>query len=298
MVNKKTLICIHVMPNEIEMLERLMYQMTRALMYLDGNDDVTLKVTLNLNPELTDWENSELKNGYFVNKFAMLFNGIKNVNEIILDTSCWGTTQQKRESYKLDYEQFIFCDTDILFHEHMLKHQLNISYQMSGMYIVSPSLPKWWDNSWDELCHSDYFNKPYGYAMDTKEVMEGTYTQTIGKIIAKQIPTIKFGCGMHTLYSKSFWEFVGIPDSFGGYGPEDTYAMSAAQLAIKLGHDIKQFVIDGIYITEDYINRTPSFDGKIKTIDRKKEFYDRAHALGQQEVINFGGELIKKQSNP
>ena len=298
MVNKKTLICIHVMPNEIEMFERLMYQMKRALMYLDGNDDVTLKVTLNLNPELTDWENSELKNGYFVNKFAMLFNGIKNVNEIILDTSCWGTTQQKRESYKLDYEQFIFCDTDILFHEHMLKHQLNISYQMSGMYIVSPSLPKWWDNSWDELCHSDYFNKPYGYAMDTKEVMEGTYTQTIGKIIAKQIPTIKFGCGMHTLYSKSFWEFVGIPDSFGGYGPEDTYAMSAAQLAIKLGHDIKQFVIDGIYITEDYINRTPSFDGKIKTIDRKKEFYDRAHALGQQEVINFGGELIKKQSNP
>jgi hypothetical protein len=102
---------------------------------------------------------------------------------------------------------------------------------------------------------------------------------------------------MHTLYSKSFWEFVGIPESFGGYGPEDTYAMSAAQLAIKLGHDIKQFVIDGIYITEDYINRTPSFDGKIKPIDRKKEFYDKAHALGQQEVTNFVSDLIKKQSN-
>ena len=298
MAKKRTLICIHVMPSEIEMFERLMNQMHKSFSYLDENDDVTLRVTLNLNPELTDWENSEYTQAYFVARFGVLFNGLKNINEIILDTSYWGTTQQKRESYKLDYEQFIFCDTDILFHEHMLKHQLNISYQMSGMYIVSPSLPKWWDNSWDELCHSDYFNKPYGYAMDTKEVMEGTYTQTIGKIIAKQIPTIKFGCGMHTLYSKSFWEFVGIPDSFGGYGPEDTYAMSAAQLAIKLGHDIKQFVIDGIYITEDYINRTPSFDGKIKTIDRKKEFYDRAHALGQQEVINFGGELIKKQSNP
>jgi hypothetical protein len=150
---------------------------------------------------------------------------------------------------------------------------------------------------WDELCHSDYLDKPYGYAMDTKEVMEGTYTQTISRINAKQIGTIKFGCGMHTLYSKSFWEFVGIPESFGGYGPEDTYAMSAAQLAIKLGHDIKQFVIDGIYITEDYINRTPSFDGKIKPIDRKKEFYDKAHALGQQEVTNFASDLIKKQSN-
>ena len=298
MVNKKTLICIHVMPNEIEMFERLMYQMKRALMYLDGNDDVTLKVTLNLNPELTDWENSELKNGYFVNKFAMLFNGIKNVNEIILDTSCWGTTQQKRESYKLDYDQFIFCDTDILFHEHMLKHQLNISYQLDGIYIVSPSLPKWWDSSWDELCHSQYIDKPYGYATDSDEVVNGASTQSITNINARQTQKIKFGCGMHTLYSKSFWELVGIPESFGGYGPEDTYGMSAAEVAIKLGCDIKQFVMDGVYITENYRERTPSFDGKIKSIDRKQEFYDKARSLGREEVTKFAKELIQKQSNP
>ena len=297
MAKKRTLICIHVMPSEIEMFERLMHQMKRALMYLDDNDDVTIKVTLNLNPELTDWENSELKNGHFISRFAILFNGIKNINEVILDTSCWGTTQQKRESYKLDYDQFIFCDTDILFHEHMLKHQLNISYQLDGVYIVSPSLPKWWDDSWDDLCHSDYIGKEFGYAT-TKPAIENALTQTVDYINAKQIRDIKFGCGMHTLYSKSFWELVGIPESFGGYGPEDTYGMAAAQLAMKLGYDIKQFVMDGVYITEDYINRKPSFDGKIKPIDRKKEFYDKAHALGQQEVINFGRDLIKKQSNP
>jgi hypothetical protein len=297
MAKKRTLICIHVMPTEIEMFERLMHQMKRALMYLDENDDVTLKVTLNLNPELTDWENSELKNGHFISRFAILFNGMKNINEVVLDTSCWGTTQQKRESYKLDYDQFIFCDTDILFHEHMLKHQLNISYQLDGTYIVSPSLAKWWDNSWDELCHSDYFDKPYGYAIDTKEVMEGTYTQTINGINAREVGTIKFGCGMHTLYSKSFWELVGIPESFGGYGPEDTYGMSAAILAQRLGYDIKQFVMDGVYITEDYLNRIPSFDGKIKPIDKKKEFYDKANSLGQEEVTKFAKQLIKKQSN-
>jgi len=298
MTKKKTLICIHVMPNEIEMFERLMIQMTKALQYLDSNDDVTLKVTLNLNPELTDWQNSELKNGHFISRFAVLFNGIKNINEVILDTSCWGTTQQKRESYKLDYDQFIFCDTDILFHEHMLKYQLNISYQLDGIYIVSPSLPKWWDDSWDELCHSDYIDKPYGCGIDDKEVMIGALNQEIKQISAKQMGTIKFGCGMHTLYSKSFWELVGIPESFGGYGPEDTYGMSAATLAKKLGYDIKQFVMDGVYITEDYLNRTPSFDGKIKPIDRKKEFYDKANSLGQEEVTKFAKELIKKQSNP
>jgi len=285
------------MPAEIEMFERLMQQMKRALMYLDENDDVTLKVTLNLNPELTDWENSELKNGHFISRFAILFNGIKNINEVILDTSCWGTTQQKRESYKLDYDQFIFCDTDILFHEHMLKHQLNVSYQLDGVYIVSPSLAKWWDDTWDILCHSDYLDKPYGYSIDNKDIIKNTYTQEIKQINARQIETIKFGCGMHTLYSKSFWELVTIPESFGGYGPEDTYGMSAAQLAMKLGYDIKQIVLDGIYITEDYIDRTPSFIDKIKPIDKKKEFYEAAHALGQQEVSNFAKNLIKK-NNP
>jgi hypothetical protein len=285
------------MPSEIEMFERLMGQMHKAFHYLNDNDDVTLKVTLNLNPELTDWEASELKNGYFISRFAVLFNGLKNVNEIILDTSCWGTTQQKRESYKLDYDQFIFCDTDILFHEHMLKHQLNISYQLDGVYILSPSLPKWWDGSWDELCHSDYIDKEFGYAT-TKEAIDNATIQTVGAITARQIRDIKFGCGMHTLYSKSFWELVGIPESFGGYGPEDTYAMAASTVANKLGCGIRQFVMDGIYITEDYINRTPSFDGKIKPIDKKKEFYDKAHALGQDEVTKFAKELIKKQSNP
>jgi hypothetical protein len=286
------------MPSEIEMFERLMIQFHKAFQYLDENDDVTLKVTLNLNPELTDWENSELNQPYFVSQFGILFNGLKNINEVILDTSCWGTTQQKRESYKLDYDQFIFCDTDILFHEHMLKYQLNTSYKLDGIYIISPSLPKWWDDSWEDLCHSDYKDKPYGYAMDSDEVFKDAYTQSISVVNARQIPKIKFGCGMHTLYSKSFWEFVGIPESFGGYGPEDTYGMSAAQIAIKLGYDIKQFVLDGVYIAEDYKNRIPSFIGKIKPIDKKKEFYDKANSLGQQEVTNFAKKLIEKQSNP
>jgi hypothetical protein len=291
---KKTLICIHVMPAEIEMFERLMIQFHKAFSYLDKNDDVTLKVTLNLNPELTDWQNSELKQGYFVSRFGILFNGLKNVNEVILDTQCWGTTQQKRESINLDYDQFIFCDTDILFHEHMLRHQLNVSYQLDGMYIVSPSLPKWWDDSWDMLCHSDYKDKPFGYAMDSDEPYNNAYTQQIKEIRARQIPRIKFGCGMHTLYSKSFWQFVGIPESFGGYGPEDTFGMSAANMALSVGYDIKQFVMDGVYITEDYKNRKPSFLDKIKPINRKEEFYKKAEALGREELINFAKRTPKK----
>jgi hypothetical protein len=284
------------MPSEMEMFERLMVQMKKALSHLDENVDVTLKVTLNLNPELTDWENSEYKQDYFVERFSKLFNGIKNINEIILDTSCWGTTQQKREAVELDYDQFIFCDTDILFHEYMLKIQLDISNQLDGMYILSPSLPKWWDGSWNYLCHSEYMDKEYGYAT-TKEAMENATIQPIKNIQVKELPILKFGCGMHTLYSKSFWKFVGIPESFGGYGTEDTYGMEAGKVAIHLGYKIQQFVMDGIYITEDYINRTPSFSDKIKPIDKKKEFYDKAYNLAPQEIIALVGKLIQKNQS-
>ena len=294
---KRTLICTHVMPSELEMFERLMAKFRVSLQFLDNTDDVTFKATLNLNPELTNWEASEYKQDYFITKFALLFNGIKNINEIILDTSCWGTTQQKRESIDLDYDQFIFCDTDIVFHPHFLKYQLNTSYQFDGMYIVSPSIPKWWDTSWDIICHSDYLDKPTGYS-HSREAIEGAWNQQLTEIKIKQLPVLKFGCGMHTLYSKSFWKFVGIPESFGGYGPEDTYGMTAGHIATRLGYDIKQYVMDGIYITEDTIDRTPSFNGKIVSIDKKREFYKKAEDAGKAELIKFTEKIMKKQPNP
>ena len=49
---KSTLFCMHVMPHEIEMLERFMVQYRKALSYLDENDNFTMKVSLNLNPNL------------------------------------------------------------------------------------------------------------------------------------------------------------------------------------------------------------------------------------------------------
>ena len=296
MIKKKTLVCIHVMPHEIEMLERFMIQYHRALHYLDKEDDVTLKVTLNLNPELTDWENSELKQAYFVSRFGVLFNGIKNINEIVLDTQCWGTTQQKRESIKLDYDQFIFCDVDIALHEHLLKHQLNISYQLNGIYILSPSIPRWWDETWDVIVDSSLKEKPLGYA-HSEEALKNAYSQKVEKVSAIQLSTLKFGCGMHTLYSKEFWGLVGIPDSFGGYGPEDTYGMMAGAVSTRFGYNVQQFVLDGCYITEDYINNKPAFSDKVKRIDKKREFYDKADDLKQKELINFIKKLEENKSN-
>ena len=293
---KKTLICIHVMPNEIEQLYRLMLLFRYSMAYLEKTDAVAFKASLNLNPELTDWDNSELKQDYFVKRFNAAFEGIPNINEVITDNSLWGTTQQKREAVKLDYDQFIFCDTDIVFPPKLLKYQLNISYQLGDMYVVSPSLAKWWDESWAVLTHSDHLDKELGFGHSIQAI-DSTPMQDITTVGVKQLSGLKFGCGMHTLYSKSFWETIQIPDSFGGYGPEDTYAMIIGSWLKENGYPVNQYVLDGIFISEDVHRKSPSFAGKIKTFDRKNDFYSAAMAIFAEEVAKFT-EKISIKNNP
>jgi hypothetical protein len=248
--------------------------------------EVYIKATLNLNPKLTDWDKSELKQDYFIKIFNEQFQykEIHQLNEIILDDSMWGTTQQKRESIKINYfDQFLFVDTDIIIHEHQLMYQLRAAEPLNGKYIVSPAIPKWWDNSWDVLVDSSMRDTEF----NTKETLESVHQQTPNKLVMHLIPTIKFGCGMHTLYSKEFWQFIGIPDSFGGYGPEDTFGMMASIGAIKKGYDIKQYVLDGIYISEDYFNREPTIKNKIVKADMKTDFYKEAQSHLSTELHSF-----------
>lgn len=284
-MSKKTLVCIHVMPTEIEMFQRFMEQYRKALSYCKDYD-VYIKATLNLNPKLTDWDASELKQDYFIKLFNAQFQykGITNINEIILDESLFGTTQQKREIINMDYfDQFIFVDTDIILHEHQLMYQLRASEELSGKYILSPSLPKWFDSTWDILTCKGMETVEF----NTKETLASVFTQIPTELTVRQTNLIKFGCGMHTLYSKEFWQFVGIPESFGGYGPEDTFGMIAATNAIKRGYDIKQFVLDGIYITEDYFNREPTIKDKITKFDMKEDFYETAKSKYREEMLKF-----------
>ena len=284
-MSKKTLVCIHVMPNEIEMFQTFMTQYRKVLMHCKDYE-VYIKATLNLNPKLTDWDNSELKQDYFIKIFNEQFQykEIHQLNEIILDDSMWGTTQQKRESIKINYfDQFLFVDTDIIIHEHQLMYQLRAAEPLNGKYIVSPAIPKWWDNSWDVLVDSSMRDTEF----NTKETLESVHQQTPNKLVMHLIPTIKFGCGMHTLYSKEFWQFIGIPDSFGGYGPEDTFGMMASIGAIKKGYDIKQYVLDGIYISEDYFNREPTIKNKIVKADMKTDFYKEAQSHLSTELHSF-----------
>jgi hypothetical protein len=104
------------------------------------------------------------------------------------------------------------------------------------------------------------------------------------------MPIFKFGCGMHTLYSKEFWDFIGIPESFGGYGSEDTFAMYASTYAVQKGYDIKQYLLKGLYISENMVNRI--LETKIISIADKENSRDNSYKQFSIEMNNFINQLI------
>jgi len=294
----KTLVVTHVMPLELEMFERFISYYKNCFKYLDNQDDVTMYVTLNLNPKLTDWDKSELKPQWFIDKFTQSMSGIKSHLQIIVDESVWGTTQQKRDVSFLDYDYFIFVDPDISVHEQQLKLQIMAAEQISkesDLFILSPNIPKWWDNTWDSLVHPNNRKDELG-KFRLKQTFIDTFTQNPTEMGIRRSSIFKFGCGMHTLYSKKFWETIRIPEEFGGYGSEDTFGMIGSAEATKLGLDVRQYILDGLYITEDKDeeHREPSYKDKISVFKVKEDGKANSHKIMPLVIQNLKNSLLNK----
>ena len=295
----KTLVVTHVMPLELEMFERFITYYKEGFKYLDPNvDDVTMYVTLNLNPKLTDWDKSELKPQWFIDKFTQSMSGIKSHLQIIVDESVWGTTQQKRDVSFLDYDYFIFVDPDISVHEQQLKLQIMAAEQISSesdLFILSPNIPKWWDTSWDTLVHPNNINDELG-KFRLKQTFIDTFIQNPNEMEIRRTNQFKFGCGMHTLYSKKFWETFRIPEEFGGYGSEDTFGMIASTESVKFGIDVRQYVLDGLYITEDKdeTHREPSYKDKISVFRVKEDGKAKSMKIMHMVITRLINSLLNR----
>lgn len=293
---KRTQIVTHVMPNEIDEYEFIIDNLIKCKEYLEKKDWVSVHATLNLSPQLIDWDNSELDKQFFIDKFNQIKEKCNWANEIIFniieDDSILGTTSQKREAIKGNYDQFIFLDCDIAFHPTTLKYMLEISYQVEGKYLITPQTVKIgndFDNSWDVLVHNDYQNKEYTYYFTHDPNL--TYNQNIENVSVKISPNFKFACGWFTLYSKEILDFIGIPEWLGHYGPEDTFIMSISEI-IKHKHDVSQYILEGIYISENYINRDNSYIDKLNINNLKQIFRQQAESQFQNELNKFINQWI------
>ncbi len=291
----KGIISIFVMPQELEDLALTLDRLKRNSVYLDGSVKYKVDITMCLSDELTDWENSKLPKEYIKERTVELV-------ETYLDWCLWdlqwdnpnilGCVSQRRFSLKNnpDADFFIWLDCDMLFKDTTL-YYITSAYQMAKQsnlenIIVTPEFVKQWDNTWDVVTNKNYLNKPINYHLDSNIYYDSL--PQLEEVAVKEIPAFKFAGGWFTLISKSLLNEIGIPESFGHYGLEDTFVMACSSIMKQKGKQVSQFVLENMISGEIRKNRTNNTIKKyILSKDRKEEFKKIAHSNWESEINNF-----------
>ena len=291
----KGIISIFAMPQEIDDLALTLERLKRNSVFVDPSVEYGVEITMCLSDELTDWENSKLSKQYIKERSIELCEKYLDWCkwEIIHDTNeILGCVSQRRYSLKNnpDADFFIWLDTDMVFKDTTLYYATSAYQMIKGagmdMFVVTPQFVKQWDNTWDIITNKNYWNQPVNYHLNSNIYADGL--PQLEEVNVAQISSLKFAGGWFTLISKSLLDRVGIPESFGHYGLEDTFVMVCGSLMVQRGETVGQFVLENLIIGENHKNRPNQSIKKYLYIkDRKEEFKQIAHSNWEIEVNKF-----------
>ncbi len=290
-----TQIVIHIFPNEIDLFEWQLRQLKLGSYYLNKEDSIIIDVTLNLN--LVDWSKSYIPKQFFINKFYSLqkiCDWSQNIFIIDEQNKCLGCNDKRRQSIRTStVDNIIFLDSDIFFRPELLACISEASKHVSdNYYVISPQLPKMWDETWDELVNENYIK-----LLPSIQLYENTdpfYVVTSApksNIIVRSINKFKFGGGWFNLFSTKLLKFIDIPDSLGSYGLDDTFVMVCCEYMRIKGLNINQYVLEGMIVTENVKYKYNSYDGFIAPINKQSYFKKIAEEAYQPELQNFINKL-------
>ena len=301
---KTVQIVIHCLPREIDQLERLCNSLRESYYFVENQIDIILDVTLNLNDNFTNWNESKISKDFFIQKF----NNIKNFNdwthlnifEVDENKKCLGINDKRRNSINddLEYNYLMYLDLDVYFPVFSFISLTQLINQLETEYnIISLELVKLWDASWDGLVNNKYINQDYGYYKDldpyktNKIAFDNLVKEKVG---IRTINPIKFGGGWFNVFSKKLLKFINIPKSLGSYGLDDTFVMMAANMMKQRKYDVNQYVLEGLICIEN--NKYNLYDynpykGFIKDLSFENRGRDFKQSHREKSNNNFNKEL-------
>lgn len=280
----KIVISIFCLPYEIDELENTLNQLRKASYYLDNKIEWTLDVTMCISNDMVNWNKSSLPKSYFIDKLLKLSSHTDwCLKTFQASETIKGCVSQRRHCLKTyeDADYFIWLDTDIIFEERTLSYVESTIKTVSDQYqysIITPEIVKIWDNTWDCLVNEQFLDKPIGYQKTNDPYKDSGIKgeisiQTIQNTIPNQ-PRFKFAGGWFTCISGELLRRIGIPESFGHYGYEDTFVMWASEKITQTTSDeIYQFKIQNLVVCENYKYRNNShYINNLSVYDRREEF--------------------------
>lgn len=292
----KGVITIFAMPQELEDLALTLNMLKRNSVFRDRTVEYKVEVTMCLSDELTNWDTSILSKNYISERTVELCKKYLGWCEYELkietESQILGCVSQRRASLKnnSDADFFIWLDCDFTFKDTTLFYSVT-SFKMikeSGvdMFVVTPQFVKQWDTTWDVIVNERFIHHQLDYEL-ISDVYEDTLPQ-MGDVTVREIESLKFAGGWFTLISKSLLDRVGIPDSLGHYGLEDTFVIECSKIMKSKGEYVSQFIMENLLIGESYIQRPNETVKKyISSKNRKIEFTKIANDNFKNELINF-----------
>lgn len=295
----KIVISIFCLPHEIDDLEYVLIQLKRGAPYLSGKTQWVLDVTVCDADDMVDWKKSSLPKSYFFDKLGRLF-ALTDwcAKHFQTSGSIKGSLAQKRYSLERnsDADYFIWLDSDIVFDHQTLSVIEKWIYELhedNPLFFMTPEIVRWWDTTWDCLVNEGYLNKPLGYQATNDPFIDcgikgDISIENVSNNVPKQ-PRFKFGSGIFLCISRGLMKRIGIPQSFGQYGLEDTFLMFAAEKLVKEREEtVQQFKLKNLVVCENYRYRNyKHYLNHLTVIDRKDEFKKISQANFSKELENI-----------
>lgn len=244
-MNKIYRIIQYIQPWEIDDLARQVHDMVQSSYHIPENVTVIWDVTMNT--DIVNWETSKLPIEYFTSKFEYLKTIVDYyfTAEFCIDNNIKGCNDKRRNVINTTQDYVIWLDSDIYFSKLNLPYLINATQHINDeLYIVSPQIIKYWDDSWNCLVNSQFINEPYNHR-DYFDLYSLDSICSVNNINIKQNTYIKFGGGWFNLFSNEVFRQITLPDELGSYGAEDLYVMLCSA---KL--NVKQYILDGIVVSE------------------------------------------------
>lgn len=237
------------MPWDIDYALLIFDKLKQSSYFIDSDNKIYIDSFLNLSHDIIDWDNSSFLKEYFIKKYQVLDDLIKNVfthKPFIYDREgIYGHLDSQKTIVEPHIDYYIGICPDIDFSEHLLYYLIESAKQIKNEYFVlTPQIFKSWDSSWDVLVNDKFKTVPYEKCIDVDihEIRHQCLDLSSPNI--RPINTFKFA-GWFDLYSKDFYEKL-IPtlDEWKGYGPWDLYAMNVCGIAKSKGVDVEQYILE------------------------------------------------------
>jgi hypothetical protein len=277
------------MPWEIDHALLVVNKLKQSIYHTNPQDTIYIDTALNLSSAIIDWENASIPKEYFIKKYKVLDNILKEkfIHKpfIFEGEETYGHLNLQKSTLSPEIDYYIGLCPDIDFHEYLLYYLVEAAKGIQNEYFVlTPQIFKSWDSSWDVLVNEKFANIPYEKCIDV-DIHEINYMSSdLETPLLKPIQTFKYA-GWFDLYSKSYYEKLApVLEEWNGYGPWDLYSMNVSHIAKSHGADIQQYTLENQIIWFSDTGCLRNFeeyggDGQLKTL--YKDFLPLK--LGRQE---------------